>query len=417
MLVVAHDFPPVRSPQSIRALAFARRLAAGAAEVHVLTRTALPGLSLPTLPDNVRVHRASPGAFESLLDRLVARRGGHAGAGDGVGDGSAGPAALNWKGRAVALARRAIDQLRFPDGRAAWVPAARRELAALCRASRPDVALLMHEPAACLLLAEPLSAAGVPWLADLADPVLAPYTPRQFRRAAARLEARVVAGAAAVAATNAATAELLSSRHGIARDAITVLPQGFGDAAVAPMPAGDGLQLVYTGRFYPFRDPAALLAAVVATPGVRLLLAGPEMPAEVLAAARAHPGAIVLAGELPHEATLALQTRADVLVGVGNAGTAQSPGKLQEYFGAARPILHVVHDAADPAPALLARTRRGLAVPAEPAAIGAALQDLLRAKREGGLAARFDLGDEAVADFHWDAISDRLAARLAAIAG
>lgn len=415
MLVVAHDFPPVRSPQSIRALAFVRRLATGAAELHVLTRTAMPGLAEPSLPANVRVHRASPGAFESLLDRLAARRAAsapHTGGGDGV----AGPPALNWKGRCVTLARRAIDQLRFPDGRAAWVPAARRELAMLCRHARPDVALLMHEPAACLLLAPVLSGAGVPWLADLADPVLAPYTPRQFRRAAARLEARVLAGAAAVSVTNIATAELIARRHGIAPDAITILPQGFSSAAVSPMPAGDGLELVYTGRFYAFRDPAALLAAVVATRGVRLVLAGPEMPAEVHAAARAHPQSIVLAGQLSHEATLALQMRADVLVGVGNAGTTQSPGKLQEYFGAARPVLHVVHDAADPAPALLAQTRRGIAVPAEPEAIAAALQALLRAKREAGLAGQFDLGHDAVADFHWDAISDRLAARLAAIA-
>ena len=76
----------------------------------------------------------------------------------------------------------------------------------------------------------------------------------------------------------------------------------------------------------------------------------------------------------------------------------------------------MVHDDADPGPALLARTRRGVSVAADPAAIAAALRDLLQAKRTGGLAARFDLGHEAVADFHWDAISDRLAARLAAIA-
>ncbi|ODS64144.1 MAG: hypothetical protein ABS41_03825 [Arenimonas sp. SCN 70-307] len=416
MLVVAHDFPPVRSPQSIRALAFVRRLAAGAREVQVLTRTSLPGLAGPTLPANVRLHRASPGALESLLDRLAARRAAaHLSAGGD--DGFAGPAALNWKGRCVARIRRTVDQLRFPDGRVAWVPAARRELAALCRDARPDVALLMHEPAACLLLAGQLRAAGVSWLADLADPVLAPYTPPRFRRAAARLEARALAEAAAVAVTNPATADLLATRHGLARETIEVLPQGFGDAPRAPLPAGDGLTLVYTGRFYPFRDPAALLAAVAGTPGVNLVLAGPEMPPAVQAAARAHPGAITLAGELSHEATLSLQARADVLVGVGNTGTAQSPGKLQEYFGAARPILHVVHDPADPAPALLASARRGLAVPADAAAITAALRELLAAKRGAGLAARFDLGLEAVADYHWDAISDRLAARLAAIAG
>ncbi|KFL35735.1 hypothetical protein N788_07410 [Arenimonas donghaensis DSM 18148 = HO3-R19] len=417
--MVSHDFPPARSPQAIRAMAFTRRLADEADQVWVLTRSRLPGFAEPALPANVRVLRASPGWLEERIDRLVARRR-HSEVDDEAqptADGSvnASPAALNWKGRAINRLRRTMDALCFPDGRALWVRDARRQLEALCAAQRPNVALVMHEPAASLLVGRQLTRLGIPWLADLADPVLAPYTPWHWRGPAARLEAAALREAGAASATNPATAALLAQRHGPLPHAIAVLPQGFTPQAAVPMPAGNGLRLVYTGRFYPFRDPAALLEAVAATPGVELVIAGPEMPEAVLAAATRHPQAIVLAGELGHRDALALQMTADVLVSVGNAGTAQSPGKVQEYFGAARPLLHVFHDDGDPAPALVQSTGRGLACPARADALATTLRELLALKRGGELGARFDLSPEAVADYHWDAITARLSALLAGL--
>lgn len=419
MLVVSHDFPPARSPQAIRAMAFTRRLAAEAAQVVVLTRTRLPGFAEATVPANVRVLRASPGWLEERIDGLVARRR-HAEVDDDAqpaadGKVNASPAALNWKGRAIARLRRATDTLCFPDGRALWVRDAIRQLDALCESQRPDVALVMHEPAASLLVGRHLGKRGIPWLADIADPVLAPYTPWHWRGRATRLEAAALHEAGAASATNPATVELLAKRHGPLSKPIVVLPQGFTPMPAVPMPGGDTLRLVYTGRFYPFRDPAPLLAAVAATPGVELVIAGPEMPDAVLAAAQRHPDAIRLAGELGHRDALALQMTADVLVSVGNAGTAQAPGKVQEYFGAARPLLHVFHDAGDPAPALVRDTGRGLACPARADDVAAALRELLALKRAGGLATRFDLSPDAVQDYRWDAIAGRLAALLAGL--
>lgn len=416
LLLVCHDFPPVRSPQAIRALAFARRLAPRVAELHVLTRTLLPGGAEPALPANVVLHRASPGAFEALLDRLARREPpAPAEAGAGPVPGAALPPQLNWKGRLVALARRTMDRLRFPDGRAAWVPDARRRLRALLREAPPDVAMLMHEPAASLLLADELGRRGIPWLADIADPVLAPYTPRHWQGRAARLEARTLAAAAAVTVTNAATAGLLARRHGGDASRFVVLPQGFEPRTVPP-PSSDGpLRLVYTGRFYRFRDPGALLEAVLATPGTVLEIAGPEMPDAVLEAAARHPGRIVLHGELEHDAALALQGSADVLVSVGNAGTEQAPGKVQEYFGAGRPVLHVVHDPSDPAPALLARTGRGLACPARAEEIAAALRALRDAKAQGKIETQFSLDPAKVAELDWDALAARLSGILATL--
>jgi glycosyltransferase involved in cell wall biosynthesis len=419
VLVISHDFPPARSPQAIRAMAFTRRLAAEAAQVVVITRTRLPGFAEPTLPPNVRVERASPGWLEERIDGLVARRR-HTEIDDDAppapgGTVKASPAALNWKGRIILRLRRAMDALCFPDGRAMWVRDAVRSLDELCAAQRPDVALVMHEPAASLVVGRRLGRVGVPWLADIADPVLAPYTPWHWRGRAARLEAAVLREASAISATNTATVALLAQRHGALERPAAVLPQGFKPQPAVAMPGGDTLRLVYTGRFYPFRDPAPLLEAVATTPGVELVIAGPEMPGAVLAAALRHPEAITLAGELGHRDALALQMTADVLVSVGNTGTAQTPGKVQEYFGAARPLLHLFHDAGDPAPGLVQSTRRGLACAARTDAVASTLRELRELKRSGALAARFDLTADAVAEYRWDAIAGRMAALLASL--
>lgn len=409
VLVISHDFPPVRSPQSLRALAFVRRLARDAREVKVLTRFTLATLPNSLLPDNVQVIRASSGAFEDWLERRSSPRTPPSGEGISI----VGPARLNWKGRTVARARRILDQCLFPDGRALWISPAIRSLEALCQHARPDVAMVMHEPAASLAVGRQLSSMGIPWLADLADPVLAPYTPRHWRRSARRLESAVVTEASAISVTNIGTASLLSERHGIPQASITLLPQGFDSQPTQKQEPCPDLRLVYTGRFYPFRDPSALLSAVRSTPGVRLLIAGPEMPAQVEAAANDRPDVIELLGELDHSSALALQASADVLVSVGNSGTAQTPGKLQEYFGACRPIVHLTHDAHDPAPELLARIRRGLACRAETAEVAGILTDLAARKAAGILDADFDLGHAAVREFHWDNISALLSERLA----
>lgn len=416
VLVLSHDFPPVRSPQAIRAAAFVRQLARVAARVDVISRSDSQAYDCPTQPPNVHLHPCSPGWFEATLDRRAALK-----ARQGVAENDAaslrGPTELNWKGRLVTLLRRMANVLRFPDGRAAWVAPARRELRRICREHRPDVALVMHEPAACLLVANELSRMGIPWLADLADPVLAPYTPRHWRARALRLEARTLARAAAVSVTNGETARLLAERHGIDASTVTILPQGFDEARPArPKRCGDALELVYTGRFYPFRDPTPLLKAVAATPGTRLTIAGPELPKAALAAAARHPQAIVLAGELRHEAALAMQAEADVLVSIGNANTTQSPGKLQEYFGARHPILHIYGVESDPAIALLDSTGRGWCCPADATAIAASLRRLVMLRAEGGLAAAFNLDNEAVAAYRWESIAGRLVATLARVA-
>ncbi len=410
LLVVAHDFPPIRSPQSIRAAALARELARAGATVEVLTRTMAPGTPEPPGHEQLTIHRASPGLFEAAVDRIASRRRGRsADPSHGPTKPSVHPSVLNWKGQAIRGLRRLRARLLFPDDRVAWVPAARRLLVERLAGAHFDAALVMHEPAAALLLTKTLDDARLPWVADLADPVLARYTPMHWRHRAFQLEASIVARARAVIVTNAETGVLLRARHASLQGEVRVIPQGFDPVPMPPAKNDGALRLVYTGRFYAFRDPTPLLEAVGTQEGIELVIAGPEMPDAVIRAAEAWPASIQIVGELDHEAARRLQASADVLVSVGNSGTTQTPGKVYEYFGVARPVLHIASDPEDPIPRLLLAAGRGLGCKAEPASIKDELQRLLIAKRSGQISALFDLSDAAVEQFSWPALGRRLA--------
>ncbi len=418
---MAHDFPPVRSPQAIRATFLCKGLLDAGAHVHVLSRSGvadtLPPAALSGHAAALTVHRCSPGHFESLIASL-SKRHDHmpsAPTARAAPVEPAGPVALNWKGRCVRLARSTLGWLYFPDERSAWVPAARRWLKEQAPSLRIDAAVLMHEPAASVRLWAEVDAIGIPWGADLADPVLAPYTRPHWRMRARRLESALLQNAAMVSVTNQETAALLEARHGRSRGTCHVLPQGHAGGEAGHGAPSNDLVLVYTGRFYRFRPADALINAVLHSEGVQLRIAGPELPADVLDAARRRPDRIRLLGELGHEQALQVQQEADVLVSVGNRGTAQTPGKVIEYFGSSRPILHIATDPQDPIPTLLASLRRGVTCSNTVPEVMAVLERLSALKRAGVLDAGFDLRADAVEAYSWRRIGERFAGLVAGI--
>lgn len=406
LLVIAHDFPPVRSPQSVRAQELVSLLASSGWDVVLVTRRGDVGI---TKPWGFRVIRVSPGWFEALVARL-SRRGASARSqnrSEAVSSSpstAAGPSTLNWKGRIVQTARRVLASLLFPDATVLWVKHARHAIEDLFRTWPFDVALIMHEPASALCLADVLERISVPWVADLADPVLAPYTRPWWRERARRLEAASLGRARQVTVTNASTAALLRQRHPSISFKATVVRQGFATGIAGPLDGSEGpLRLLYTGRFYSFRRPDALLAAIGEVDDVVLTIAGPEMPDSVVQAAARMPDKVVLMGDLSYEDAKALQGRADVLVCVANADTVQVPGKFFEYLGAARPILHLKASEGDELQRILDELGRGEAVMNEPGGICAALRALRDAKRKGELATRYDLSLSAVHSYSWSA--------------
>lgn len=413
ILLVAHDFPPIRSPQAIRATFLCKGLLAAGARVFVLSRDGVPVRSLPSeLSDrthHIHLTRCSPGIFETLVARIAHRRPLVPAIGRNSTDSPARPVELNWKGRWVGRLRRALGWIHFPDDRSAWVPAARRWLNNEAPRLGIEAAILMHEPTAGVRLWRDVDALGIPWGVDLADPVLAPYTRPHWRKRALRLEGELLRHARAVSVTNAGTAKLLAERHGRHAAEFHVLPQGHALGEPGRGSSSSDLVLVYTGRFYRFRPASALIDAVIRSHGVQLRIAGPELPPEIIEGGRRCPDKIKLLGDLDHEQALRAQLDADVLLSVGNRGTPQMPGKVIEYFGAARPILHLSNDAKDPIPDLLASLRRGLSCPNEVPHIMAVLEGLAALKRTGALDAEFDLRPEVVESYSWTRVGQRFA--------
>jgi glycosyltransferase involved in cell wall biosynthesis len=428
LLLIAYEFPPSPSPQSLRWTYLARELDALGHEVHVLAPDLggeTPGL--PGLPPGIVVHRTFAGPFRGLMAMRRRQRQRRAGAGQNGGQRAPGAPAValrpprNWKQRISETVQKTLEAVIFPDLRGEWKPWAKPALRALLDGLRPDLVISSHEPATTLELGLLAHARGIRWAVDIADPVLAGYTPRRWRRRASRLERETCERADLVVVTNDAAAALLRERHG-APDRCLVLTQGFDlrPATIAAEGVFDEsrLELFYSGSLYRFRRIDQLLSALAANPRARLNIAAITVPEHILDFAAKSPQQVRLLGFLPHDAILAMQRRAHVLVNIANDDSSQVPGKVFEYLGAGRPILHL-GAGDDPIATLLREHRRGWVCRNDAEALSAQLASLVRAQATGELERGLELGADAVAAYSWQAGARRLdeALRKLPIAG
>lgn len=369
VLLIAYEFPPSPSPQSLRWAYLSRELAMQGHEVHVLTIDLggeTPGL--PLLPGSIVLHRSYAGPIRGLLASFrhlkhkAAKPGEHT---DEI-DQPANPVRRprSWKQTTSENLQATASRFIFPDVRGEWHPWGKRMLKQLLEDIRPDVVVSSHEPATTLELGLLAKQQNFPWIADLGDPVLAPYTPKRWKQRAERLERETSARADHLIVTSEAAASLMLERHD-RRERISVLTQGFDSRSlsqsktVLPIFESDRLELLYTGSFYSFRNPDALMQALHAFPKARLSIASVTVPASVLAAAAKMPGQIRLLGFMPHLDAVELQKRAHVLVNIANQDPSQVPGKLYEYLGAGRPILHLFNQSNDAISQLMTRLGSG----------------------------------------------------------
>ncbi len=439
LLLIAYDFPPIPSPQSLRWIYLVRALADAGHRVEVIAPD-VPGYGrggLPEIPDSVTVHRVFPGRLTRLLlGRAGAKPAVVTGAAPTGGTSvvSAGgnvlPAAneehlnwkgrlrksieslfddgsgLNWKGRLAEKLKDAVSERVFPDYRAEWVGPAVRQLDAVIKHARPDVVVVSHEPACTLPVGLEAARRGIPLAVDMGDPVLAPYTPEKWRKKAFKLEGDVCRAALMVSVTTEAAAEVLQQRHGLADEKLVVIRQGFNpdfqenDVSAEVRFDSELVELLYTGSFYSFRRAEVLLDAVLAVPGVRLSIATIRAPDYLVEYSERSGGRIRLLGFLPHTATLAAQRGCDILVNLANADPVQVPGKVFEYLGAGKPILHLRGMEQDATGALLEGLHAGWELGSEMEDIIAVFREARELKREGRLSVFAPLREQ-VEHFSW----------------
>ena len=445
LLLVAYDFPPIPSPQALRWAYLVRELARAGHRVEVIAPD-VPGYGrggLPELPPEVRIHRVEPGRLTRLLlgrrqvaDKAVPTTSSEV---PQVVQASTTPSdeaqhlnwkgrlrqrleqsvglrhGLNWKGELAERIKSMMSRWMFPDYRAEWVPFANARLDAVLRDGRPDAVVVSHEPACSLPVGLHAARCGIPLVVDMGDPVLAPYTPERWKDEALRLEREVCKAALMVSVTTEAAADVLTQRHDLPPGHVLVIRQGF-DPEFKPLDHErqldfdpSRLELLYTGSFYSFRRAEVLLEAVVSLPDVRLTVATISAPDYLVQAAGKHPESIRLVGFMPHRAALAAQRDCDVLLNIANADPVQVPGKVFEYLGAGKPVLHLRGSTQDATGALITSLKAGWDIPTEGPAIAASLRKLCELHREQRLEKIVDLRND-VQPYAWPNLAQKWAA-------
>ena len=124
-----------------------------------------------------------------------------------------------------------------------------------------------------------------------------------------------------------------------------------------------------------------------------------------------------LLGFVPHAQAVTLQRSADVLVNIANDDPVHVPGKVYEYLGAGRPILHLGDNEEDVAARLVQTHRRGLVSGNGTPAIAESLERLVEIKRAGDWSAHFNLDQSGVEQYQWQSIARRLHGLLLEIVG
>ena len=409
VLLITYEFPPKGGPGVHRPLKTAKYLSRLGWDVTVLTvKDPLGGMMdetlLGELPDAVRVERAwslEPTRAVAAMRRLRGRRrhGGAEGAsGGGGGGGTRGYTSLSRVGI------RFVQAFFIPDEKVGWTPWAVRT-AARVHTERPvDVVLASGPPFSAYGVAWRVARRiGVPWVADLRDPIVGGYFFRPHTPLHAwlmrRYEAKVARRAAwVVTASEGFTAELVR-RYPEVRERIATITNGFDpdDFAGVERAAHEGFVLAYVGTFQGTVRPDALLeaiaslreqgAAVMDDLHVRLVGALDPETGEAIEA-RGLAGLVERVGYVPHAEAVREMCSADVLFevrGPERESAGMIPGKLLEYLASGTPVLALLARESVAAEILARAGAAEIVAPDDVTGVAAALERLHARWRDGTL--------------------------------
>ena len=334
ILIIAFHFPPIASSSGMqRALKFVRYLREDGWRPVVLTAT--PGAydrvndsQLAEIPDDVPVQRA----FAMDARRRFSVRGRY-------------PGFLAW-----------------PDPWLSWWPGAVFAGRRIIRRHRPSAIWSTFPINTTNLVAGHLAGwSGLPWIADLRDPITVEgYPPDAMRfRLARGIERRTMARASRVVFTADYTRKLYIERYPDLAGKDVLIPNGFDEAnfPTTGRPEHDPnrpLTILHSGGLQPKgRHPGRFIEAVgrlkanrkISPETVRIVLraSGYESQYEQLVADNDVADIVSIVPPVPYEAAIAEMVEADaLLVFQGTAYNNAVPAKLYEYFYAGKPILGIL---------------------------------------------------------------------------
>jgi hypothetical protein len=369
VLMIAFHFPPLRGSSGIqRTLKFARYLPQQGWQPLVLS--AHPRAYVDTSDDQL-----AEIAPEAVVKRAFALD----------------------AARHLSLRGRYLGWTALPDRWVSWCLGAIPAGLAMIRRHRPQAIWSTYPIASAHLIALVLARlSGLPWIADMRDPMTDvdyPANPLQ-RRFYLWLEAQTLRRCTlAVCVTPGALADYQARFPELPRARLALIENGYdednfasaGDVSVTPRKPGEPFTLLHSGIIYPSeRDPVPLFEALAALQADGRLQPG---QLRVLLRATAHDdylapvierlgigNLVQLAPPVPYRAALAEMLAADglLILQAGNCNR-QVPAKLYEYLRAQRPILALTDAAGDTAAVLRGAGVDTVAALDDRAAIEAAL--------------------------------------------
>lgn len=272
--------------------------------------------------------------------------------------------------RHLAIRGRYLRLLALPDRWVGWclgaIPAGLR----IIRRARCQVIWSTYPIASAHLIGLALRRlTGLPWIADLRDPMIDDAYPTDpwMRSAAAWVERQTVRHCTRAVCTTPGAVRSYRQRYPeIPPERFRLIENGYDEeefthAAPAPEPAGGPFVLLHSGIVYPSeRDPRPLFAALgrlrregrLSAVNFRLVLRAAVHETLLADLAREHgiTDLIELAPALPYRAALAeMQAAGGLLVLQAANCNEQIPAKLYEYLRAGRPILALTDPAGDTA--------------------------------------------------------------------
>jgi glycosyltransferase involved in cell wall biosynthesis len=344
LLLIAYHFPPFQGSTGVhRTLAFAKYLNEYGWDVTVLTAhpRAYPEINEAnnaSIPSHVRVVRAF---------------------------------ALDTK-RHLSVFGRYWSRLAVPDRWPTWILGGVASGLRIIRSWQPNAIMSTYPIASAHIIGSMLQRwSGLPWIADLRDPMAQdgyPSDPR-VRRSYLDIERAIFTRARRVTVTSEGTAALYRERYPqYPKDSIVVIPNGFDEQAFAHLPdpsttqerpPNRRLQFVHSGLLYPKeRNPTAFFAAVAELRDEGTLDAdavefvfrgsGHESQYQSQLQQLRLQGLVELRPAIPYAEALREMAGADacMLFQASNCNQ-QIPAKLYEYLYCRKPVFALTDPAGD----------------------------------------------------------------------
>lgn len=417
VLLIAYEFYPLQSAQSLRWTHLSRELQNRAVDVTVLSPNLIPEESPPNFIERRIFSFAGPFVgISGLLSRSLVPANSTVKTPGGklrrfMSAQRLGGLKHSFLNNSYRFLRALLNFVIFMDVRTEWFP-----FAALClkklEDERFDLVLASHEPGVDLMLG--LYAARklkIPLVVDLADPLVPPYMPMWQRAPARFLEKLVVAKASHLLVTAPKYEKYLRDTYSVKSDQVLLLTQGF-DASLFrgvmanKTPRRSTGNVLFAGNFYPkIREPRVLFEALALSDKARLVLAG-HINKWLLHQSKIARGKVDFLGRLQHIEVISLIHECPLSLSFGNSDSNQVPGKFFEYLGGGNQILHIYQTDDDPIISLAQRMPGVHCVAADARLIADKLDQILSQPTSSN--SRYAPDRRNLSDYSWEAIAGKL---------